>query len=263
MNDNSLKALVSEWIAQDKAMNEVSENRSHNRPSGELAIPPIVVDPPAVKMRNQYAIRQDKRGKYAAILVHHHGTSNWYECLVDLPDLERLLSLRTTWYANPARKSKTRFYVQARLWAGGEDKTVMIHRFILSATRGYEVHHEDNNPLNNRRYNIEQLTKSEHEIKHHSHREGYRDEYLARPLTAEYRTERLIAKQVQAEFDLCRQQVWRIRTGRTSGTLSAAKYHTLLSAANVRSLEELMLTRPVENEKWGTRRVKPKLSNIG
>jgi len=45
-------------------------------------------------------------------------------------------------------------------------KQCLLHRLILQAKTGEEVHHKNNNPLDNRRNNLELTTASEHQ-KHH------------------------------------------------------------------------------------------------
>jgi hypothetical protein len=69
--------------------------------------------------------------------------------LVDDEDYERVAALK--WQA---KKSKGRWYAQMSIWKDGRLHTRAMHRFILGTEPGKQVDHEDQDGLNNQRYNL-------------------------------------------------------------------------------------------------------------
>jgi hypothetical protein len=197
-------------------------------------------------MKNRYEVR----GEVTAIHVRSTKLKTWMECLIDTADLPALLELRVNWYANPARKDATKHYANAKLWTPatlierGRMETLMMHRVVMSAEPGSEVHHVDNDGLNNRRSNLQFV----------SHRENIRaiqpeknwPEFDRRmDLAEEYRRERDIARQVQSQFDMTRQGLWKIRNGSTRGLNAAKAYRTACAAAGVRTFQQITAAHPV------------------
>lgn len=85
---------------------------------------------------------------------------------MELADLPALQAISCTWYANPADK-KGKFYANAKVWNKTTQKTrtVLMHRLLMGEPRldsngtAIEVHHKDNDGLNNRRStNLRTLT---------------------------------------------------------------------------------------------------------
>ncbi len=74
--------------------------------------------------------------------------TNGQVAIVDAGDYESLI--KHSWYALYCPTSGT-FYAERR---GGKSGHLGMHRVILNAPEGVDVDHADNNPLNNRRYNL-------------------------------------------------------------------------------------------------------------
>ena len=167
-------------------------------------------------------------------------------------------AFNTTWYANAARKSKTKWYVQARVYNRETRKstTVMLHRIILGLTDpAIEAHHKDNDGLNNRRRNLEPLTHIQNlrAGRKHSKRCGLTWDKIdeGRKLAIEYRLERQIAATVATVFDVTRIHMYRIRNGQAQSSPAKA-YRAAVALAGVRSLQELKAVWPRPSRKqWG------------
>ena len=56
-------------------------------------------------------------------------------------------------------------YVARSIREGNKIKTIRLHRWIMNAPKGFEVHHKNGNSLDNRRENLEVLTPEEHDKK--------------------------------------------------------------------------------------------------
>jgi hypothetical protein len=76
---------------------------------------------------------------------------------VDDEDHEQLSKWR--WYAS--RRGKT-WYAFRKDCSGGRKRTILMHRQIMGEPAGLEIHHEDNDGLNNKRGNLNSLTRSQH-----------------------------------------------------------------------------------------------------
>lgn len=187
-----------------------------------------------VTMKNKYEIRGEDT------VIHVRNKDRWFECLISTADLPKLQAINCTWYANPTRKSKTKFYANAKI--GGT--TAMMHRIITNARRGYETHHIDNNGLNNRRSNFEPNVTHLYNMRQKDPGRDWVDYDERREFGSEYRKERAIAAQVQSQFGLGRQQLHRIRKGTTRGSAAAIAYRDAIKNAGIRSLELLMHDKP-------------------
>lgn len=52
----------------------------------------------------------------------------------------------------------------------GKKRSSLLHLIISDAPKGITTHHKDENKLNNRRHNLELLTRSEHMKRHNEQR---------------------------------------------------------------------------------------------
>lgn len=65
-----------------------------------------------------------------------------------------------------AKRSKYGWYA-IRIWRfRGKEHIVRMHREITGCPQGQVVHHLNGNSLDNRRFNLENLTPLEHRLKH-------------------------------------------------------------------------------------------------
>lgn len=69
-----------------------------------------------------------------------------------------------------AQKSKSGWYAVRRFKLNGKTKTVRMHRELLNCPPELEVHHLNENTLDNRRENLLPCTPDGHKILHHANR---------------------------------------------------------------------------------------------
>lgn len=66
------------------------------------------------------------------------------------------------WYAKDGQACNgTHHYAARGIFDNGIKKTILMHRFIMNCPKGKEVHHKNQDTLDNRRCNLEVLTKAE------------------------------------------------------------------------------------------------------
>lgn len=157
-------------------------------------------------MKNRYEVR----GNEAIIFLPFRGAE--LQTVIDLADLPRVQELPGTWYANPAKAPAGKFYALGKLWdrRAGRSRTVMLHRWIIDIQRGLEAHHVDNDGLNNRRSNVQQLT---HQGNIRERWPGRDWEAEASRLTSRRHAFRL-ARDLRAQAGVSRQTIWLWVTGR-------------------------------------------------
>lgn len=104
-------------------------------------------------MKNAYEIR----GDVTAIFLNRKDGST-LEALIDTEDLPKLQAYTKTWYAAIRRRT---IYAAINLpWKNNKPTgNILMHRVILSDIE--ELDHFDSNGLNNRKYNLRDLTHSE------------------------------------------------------------------------------------------------------
>lgn len=187
-------------------------------------------------MQNTYTVQ----GNVARIAVWSRADNRLLETVIDKADLAYILRAYPSalWEAVPAKTPPGKRYVQARVWWKSDKRlqTVMFHRLILrEPDPEFDVHHKDNDGLNNRRSNLELLTHKENLRKRRPH--GNWEEYdRKRVLAAEYRTERKIANRLAAEYGITRQQMYRLRMDPNAQSPAAIAYRAAIKQANVRGL---------------------------
>jgi hypothetical protein len=213
-------------------------------------------------MKNSYEVFGE------ATLIHvrcHLGT--WHECWIDTADLSKLQRENWTWSANPARAPIGKYYVQTSTTVNGKLKAVLMHRYITDANPGYDVHHIDNNGFNNRRSNLEPNVTHKYNMRERFPEQDWAERDRRESLEPEYRTERAIARRIQEQFRLCRQQLWRIRKATTEpqrrmygdgsgfrGVEAFNAYRDACRTAGVRTFCELKQVHQVNGPKFGVRR---------
>jgi hypothetical protein len=129
-------------------------------------------------------------------------------------------------------------------------KTILMHRFLMDAPRGSEIHHADNDGLNNRRSsNLSFITHQNNLREHWPGRDW--SEYDRRTQLADaYRDERSIAAQVAQQFGLSREALYKIRTGQTYRSQALSEYCRLLAEFKCKPLWQLKTELP-RSGKWG------------
>ena len=179
-------------------------------------------------MKNPYELENGVAKIYVRIPPSMRAEyDGWVFALVDVGDIGLLAGINCTWYANPARAPRGKFYVTAKR----KGHTILMHRIIMGEPDG-EVHHIDNDGLNNKRSNLVAMT----------HQENIRARWPDRDwvdIDAEVRriqgSKRLIAigNQLQVELGLTRQALWKIRTGKTLTSDAAMEYWRRVKALSL------------------------------
>lgn len=186
-----------------------------------------------VNMRNAYT---ELNGVFV-IPVEHKGMR--YECRIDAADLPRACAFPGTWAAHPASAPKGKFYVTGKAYAGhGKSRTVMFHRWLLEPSSKVEVHHADNDGLNNTRGNLS-LKNHRDNLRERWPGRDWTDRDRRRALRAEHAKERKIGAKIAAQHNLSRVGMFKIRTGKTRGSSAVFAYFDACKTAKVRSLELL------------------------
>ena len=106
-------------------------------------------------MKNRHEIKDD------VVVIHLrskvHGDQ---ETIISREDLELVNSMPYTWYVKQGG-FRTGLYVAANIYnENNERKTIRLHQWIKSPSKGMEVDHINHNPLDNRRNNLRVVTSS-------------------------------------------------------------------------------------------------------
>jgi hypothetical protein len=197
-------------------------------------------------MRNYFTTNGD-----TVIIRLRCSQCGWMECQIDLADLPMLLAIKTTWGANPARKSNHhKHYAFAKVRTNSTTRATLMHRVLMAAPNGREVHHVDNDGLNNKRINLDILRHIEN-MRERDPSKDWADVDRRRALAAEYRIERAIAADIQREYDLTRQALFCIRCGKTRHSKAAAHYSQAIEDARIRPYELIKMDHEKGGVKWG------------
>lgn len=204
-------------------------------------------------MTNRYEIQGDTLKLY---VWDYHAKRNRV-AILDAADYDLVACGATFWHAYPARQSSRKWYVAAKVWFPElkQIRTRLLHRWLLGLTdRKVEVHHIDNDGLNNRRSNLRPCTHQQN-LRFRQANRKWTELDERRAIGKEYRAERAIAREVAIVHKMGRQGLWKIRTQPKIQSAAARAYHQALAAAGVRSLAALKLAHPVTNVKFGAVRV--------
>jgi hypothetical protein len=171
-------------------------------------------------MKNRHRIE----GGVAWITLRGYGGVPVMEARIDVGDLGLVSVMRGTWYAQPAKAPPGKFYAFCKDWNPVTQKmrTRSMHRMIAGepvAANGtpLEVHHKDNDGLNNVRENL---------VGGITHRENMRErwpdqDWFVRDAEDEAERKRIgifkklvaISRDIEKDFEITRQQLWKIRNG--------------------------------------------------
>ena len=69
-----------------------------------------------------------------------------------------------SWYLKKVNPQA--FYVATSIRQDGKNRTVYLHRFIMNAKPGMDVHHKNRDPLDNQEENLEERRSLEHRCWH-------------------------------------------------------------------------------------------------
>lgn len=106
---------------------------------------------------NQYRLLDDH-----AILYLDKRNGETFECLVDLPDFERLKELGWHWTASWNTNANGYYATHGEYQVGaGSVKTHLMHKFLMGTTASEQVDHLNHNKLDNRRSNLRVASRSE------------------------------------------------------------------------------------------------------
>ena len=106
-------------------------------------------------MKNEYKIIGDK----TIIYTKHKGEV--FECVIDTIDLEKVKSIKNTWFASKPGTSKT-LYASTQSTINGKLKTQYMHRLIIGdVPKGLCVDHINRDTLNNSRSNLRVVTDAQ------------------------------------------------------------------------------------------------------
>jgi hypothetical protein len=84
-----------------------------------------------------------------------------FVCIVDESDYEYLRQFR--WFP---KKSGSCFYAVRKIRRGGKEHLIRMHRQLCPARPDEDVHHKNHRSMDNRRINLEPLTREAHNAKH-------------------------------------------------------------------------------------------------
>jgi hypothetical protein len=191
-------------------------------------------------MKNTYRIDRNVVYIKIATAKRLHGEyPEFLETLIDADDLDMLLHHGVqTWYAHPAKAPKDKFYVWGKEYLPDLKKssTKMLHRVLMGDPRNksgkaIEIHHIDNDGLNNRHENMERKSHKGNLRAHWPETRNWvaYDENLDR--IAVFKKLVKIGEDIRSQFELTRQQLWKIRTGKTLASTAAKAYWYAVLAA--------------------------------
>lgn len=168
-------------------------------------------------------------------------------CRVDAQDLDYVI-LFGRWHSAPAKAPAGKFYVFTKnAMNSGRRTTIAIHTVIAKPEPELEVHHKDNDGLNNKRENLvicnhvhnqrEQTTLAQIEAMV-EREQGRRDS----------RAHRYALRRTVEETGLTRQAVWNMVTGKTLKSSAYLAYMKHLAYAE--GMDKLAI-RSAQSEKTG------------
>lgn len=85
--------------------------------------------------------------------------------VIDRKNADRVL--KYTWRLKKSRNGS--YYIAASTTVNGKHTTIYLHRYLLNAPPGFDVHHKDENRLNNQEDNLELIESIEHR-RYHIHK---------------------------------------------------------------------------------------------
>lgn len=106
-------------------------------------------------MKNKYEVCGDQ----TVIFLNRRG-GTVMECLIDTEDLAKAQEFDGKWYAHRNHGTND-FYVYGNEKVGEGFKTIILHSYILNATKGMVVDHINHSTLDNRRINIRIVTQAQ------------------------------------------------------------------------------------------------------
>jgi hypothetical protein len=110
-------------------------------------------------MKNKFEVLPD--GQTVRIFLKRRN-GEIIHCHVEIGDLPKLHTLKTTWYAHWNNNTQS-FYVWGNVrdkWEKSGRRKIQMHRFLMDAPEGLQVDHWNHITTDNRRFNIRIVTQS-------------------------------------------------------------------------------------------------------
>src|SRR6516162_2237019 len=98
-------------------------------------------------------------------------------CLIDREDLAKVLNFKWLACRFVSRGEYTFIYAMTRVRKNGP--MTLMHRFLLNAPKDMVVHHRNGNTLDNRRCNLEVITRAAH-MSHHGENQARKERVAAK-----------------------------------------------------------------------------------
>lgn len=110
-------------------------------------------------MENNY---QDNHDGTTTIFVGYHGRT--LETSISTAKFELADAYPNTWFTTWDKGSRT-YYIYGKVQVKGKKMKVYLHRIVMQCPTGKQVHHRNNNGLDNTDENLENVTREEHRQK--------------------------------------------------------------------------------------------------
>lgn len=121
-----------------------------------------------ITIKNKYKIVDD----YVIIYLNRKN-GDIFETYIDLEDIEKIKKIKYKWHAAWDKHMKS-FYARATIYKGMDENncsisnSLLLHRYIMDATKDEVVDHINHNTLDNRKNNLRLTTIDKNSM----HREG-------------------------------------------------------------------------------------------
>ena len=187
-------------------------------------------------MKNTYRTDNDRVLIKIPLYCREEHDPSFLETQIDTADLPLVSAPNCTWSANPAAAPAGKFYANAKIKdpLAGRFKTVLMHRLIMGDPRlpngtAIEVHHADNDGLNNRRYNI---TPTNHQgnLRARSPNRDWSLYDFSVDRAVLFKRFVAIGNDIGKQFDIGRAQMWNIRNNIIDSKASQAYWRAVCEA---------------------------------
>jgi len=88
------------------------------------------------------------------------------KAIIDTKNYDKVIKFKWYW----KKSDKNSYYVATNIRENGRSTTLYLHRFLLQPSPNKDVHHRDENPLNNLEENLEEQDAVAHRSWHNRNR---------------------------------------------------------------------------------------------